>query len=166
MNPAARIVVLGDSVTWGQGLLPAHKFVTLVAAGMNAPSLGDEFPQTLDRGDVLGAVSARTMQFWQDSNTYMAQAVADAGGSVANAAFVQIPFVADNALFAPSPHLWGFTPDLGPEDEVAAQRGQACDLQYPSTFDLVADEICHYASVGHPNIAGAQIISRAILSTF
>ena len=31
MAPLSRIVVLGDSVCWGQGLLPAHKFSTLVA---------------------------------------------------------------------------------------------------------------------------------------
>ena len=30
------LVVLGDSVTWGQGLLDQHKFATLVAAGLNA----------------------------------------------------------------------------------------------------------------------------------
>jgi lysophospholipase L1-like esterase len=299
MNPITRIIVLGDSVTWGQGLLPAHKFANLVAAGLGLPSLGNDafvahsgaiigvhnpattsardgeipvpapmiidqvsavpaplsadlviitggindigvdtivnpltdlgtlraatkqacyddlktllvkvlatftlarvrvtgyfpilspasnplvgsagdpllhllgnfnvgFPQTLERDDVLSAVSDRTMQFWQDSNDYMAQAVADANGGAANAAFVQMPFIADNALFAPMSMLWGFAPDLGPEDEVAVQRGQACDLQYPSPFELVADEICHHASVGHPNVAGAQAISRAILNT-
>ncbi len=39
MAPVSRIVVLGDSVTWGQGLLPQHKFASLVgqALGCAAP---------------------------------------------------------------------------------------------------------------------------------
>jgi len=36
--PLSRIVVLGDSVCWGQGLLPAHKFSTLVANALGTPA--------------------------------------------------------------------------------------------------------------------------------
>jgi len=34
--PAAKLVVFGDSVNWGQGLLPKHKFSTLVAKTLAA----------------------------------------------------------------------------------------------------------------------------------
>lgn len=105
------------------------------------------------------------MQFWNDSNAFMAQAVAATGANADKIQFVPTPFTEDNALFAPAPLLWGFTPDLGPEDEVIFQRGLACDLQYPPVLDLLGNVVCQHASVGHPTVAGAQAISLAILKT-
>lgn len=124
------------------------------------------FPKTLDRGPILDAVTARTMRFWRDSTDCLQRAVSEiTGGYNDRAVFVPAPFTEDNALFAPNPSLWGFAPDLGPEDEVSAQRGKACDLMYGNPVELVQNEICHHASVGHPNVSGAKAIAEAILGT-
>lgn len=124
------------------------------------------FPQTLEREIVLGALSARAMQFWTDSNNYLQQAVRESSsGNAERLAFVRTPFTPDNALFTPNALLWGFGADLGPEDEVATQREAACAIQYPPVPEFFANEVCHLASVGHPNIAGANAISQAILGT-
>jgi lysophospholipase L1-like esterase len=123
------------------------------------------FPQTLEREVILEAVTARTMQFWTDSTSDLQQAVTNTANGDPRTVFVPAPFGPENAVFAPDPLLWGFAPDLGPEDEVARARGVACDTQYPSLLDIVADEICHHASVGHPNVRGAQRIAEAILAT-
>jgi lysophospholipase L1-like esterase len=121
------------------------------------------FPQTLERKAILGALSDRAMQFWGDSNNYIQQAVNEIASD--SLAFVNTPFTPNNALFTSNSMLWGFGNDLGPEDEVAVQREVACALQYPPLTELVANEVCHLASVGHPNVTGAQAISEAILST-
>jgi hypothetical protein len=124
------------------------------------------FPQTLERNIVLRALSDRAMQFWTDSNGYLQQAVNDSSnGNAQRLAFVPTPFTPANALFAPNPLLWGFAEDLGPEDEVATQREAACAVQYPPLTEFLANEVCHLASVGHPDVAGAQAISQAILGT-
>lgn len=54
MAPLSRIVVLGDSVCWGQGLLPAHKFSTLVA---NALGTAATQVQTLAHSGAIIGVS-------------------------------------------------------------------------------------------------------------
>jgi lysophospholipase L1-like esterase len=129
-------------------------------------NFGLGFPQTLERNIVLGALSARAMQFWTDSNNFLQQAVDESSkGNAERLAFVKTPFTPDNALFTPNSFLWGFAQDLGPEDEVAAQREAACAVQYPPLTEFFANELCHLASIGHPNVAGAQAISQAILAS-
>ena len=124
------------------------------------------FPLTLERKLVLGALSDRAMQFWNDSNDYLQQAVTElSNGNAQRLAFITTPFTPDSALFTPNPLLWGFGNDLGPEDEVETQREAACAIQYPPLTELIPNEICHLASIGHPNVAGAEIISQAILDT-
>lgn len=125
-------------------------------------NFGCGFPLTLDRNDILKDLSDRAMQFWTDSDSFLKQAVLETGSN--RFSFIPTPFTPDNALFAPHPLLWGFGPDMGPQDEVAAQRGAACDIQYSSPFEFVQCEICHLASVGHPTVAGARVISQAILN--
>ena len=52
MAPLSRIVVLGDSVAWGQGLLPPHKFSSLVARALG--SAGTQIEVFAHSGAVIG----------------------------------------------------------------------------------------------------------------
>src|SRR5580658_9574934 len=42
MSAISRIATLGDSVTWGQGLVAGHKFANLVAGAFGVPPLGND----------------------------------------------------------------------------------------------------------------------------
>jgi lysophospholipase L1-like esterase len=121
------------------------------------------FLQTLDRDIVVKSLSDRAMRFWTDSTNCIKQAVGELAAP--QLAFVANPFTPNNALFTPNCLLWGFGPDLGPEDEVSAQRAAACNVQYPLPEQFFPNEICHLASIGHPTVAGAQAIANAILTS-
>jgi len=120
-------------------------------------------PSHLERISVIKHIISLTEQFWHDSEKALLQAVSEIGLGK-RMMFAQSPFTEKNALFASEPWLFGFNPDLAPEDEVITLRGGACDAQYPDPLDLVQCEMCHYASIGHPNIIGAEAISTAILN--
>lgn len=121
------------------------------------------FLQTVDRDLALKSLSDRAMRFWTDSTNCIQQAISEL--AVPQLAFVSNPLGPDNALFTPDSLLWGFGPDLGPEDEVSAQRGASCDIQYPLPAQFFPNEICRLASIGHPNVAGSQAIANAILAS-
>src|ERR1700743_2929017 len=59
MNANSRIVTLGDSVSWGQGLLPQHKFANLVAATFGASTSGNNFMMA-HSGAIIGATKPGT----------------------------------------------------------------------------------------------------------
>jgi lysophospholipase L1-like esterase len=121
------------------------------------------FLQTVDRDLVVKSLSDRAMRFWTCSTNCIKQAVSELAAP--QLAFVANPFTPNNALFTPSSLLWGFGPKLGPEDEVSAQRGAACNVQYPLPAQFFPNEICHLASIGHPRVTGAQAIKDAILAS-
>jgi hypothetical protein len=54
-----RLVAFGDSVVWGQGLLPAHKFTTLVYEHLNGgpPANPDDFQLIGHSGATIGAAT-------------------------------------------------------------------------------------------------------------
>ncbi len=60
MNANSRIVTLGDSVSWGQGLLPQHKFANLVAATFGASTSGNNFMMA-HSGAIIGATKPSTV---------------------------------------------------------------------------------------------------------
>ncbi|HEY3861509.1 MAG TPA: hypothetical protein VGO59_06430 [Verrucomicrobiae bacterium] len=121
------------------------------------------FLQTVDRDLVVKSLSDRAMRFWTDSTNCIKQAVSELAAP--RLAFVANPFTPDNSLFTPNSLLWGFGTDLGPEDEVSAQRGASCDIQFPLPVDFFPNEICRLASLGHPKVAGAQAMANAILAS-
>ena len=152
INAAARVCIIGYYPIISPLSNPFAGEIDLLVHLLGHFNVG--FPQTLDHSDVLDLVSARTMQFWIDSTTYLQAAVNDAAsisGWGNRLVFIPTTFSAGNAaLLRLIPWLWGFAPDLGPEDEAAGVRGTACDLMYPIPSDLVPNEICHHASlVGH-----------------
>ena len=122
------------------------------------------YPLTIRRELVFDNVCALAMQFWHDSDKCLALAVRDivtAHGLGNRMLFVRSGFSEHNALFADDPWLFGFSSKFSPEDEVKETRAAACDCFYSS--DPFKRELCHYASVGHPNVTGAAEIADAIM---
>lgn len=128
------------------------------------------FPLGLAKADqnlMALALSARAIQFWQDSEKFLAQAVTESAMQLnlpGRLFFVSTGFNEANALFTDNSLLFGFGPDLAPQDEVIAQRTAACNRQY-SPFDPASRVMCYHASVGHPNVAGSLALSTAIAKT-
>lgn len=128
---------------------------------------GLAIPFHLDRVPIADHIYSLTVQFWRDSEAALAQAVseiASQSGLGNRMKFVSSPFSEEHALFTVEPWLFGFDEELGPEDEVIPQRTNACNVVYPELFNLVSREMCHHASVGHPNIAGANALARSIVN--
>jgi len=126
---------------------------------------GLSIPLFLDRGPIVDHIIANTLQFWKQSDaafTNAAQEITMQFNLGGRLQFVQCPLTEQNALFASDPWLWGFNPDLSPEDEVANSRIASCNAFYTNPLDLVTREQCFHASVGHPNIKGAAQIAAAI----
>ena len=59
MDATSRIVTLGDSVSWGQGLLTQHKFASLVADAFGASSVGNDFILA-HSGAIIGVSDPKT----------------------------------------------------------------------------------------------------------
>ena len=74
--------------------------------------------------------------------------------------FVLPPFGPQNAMLAPDSWIFGIDRDLQPEDPFAADRHAICDRD---ETDLIQRHVCYLASVGHPNVTGAQKIAEAVL---
>jgi lysophospholipase L1-like esterase len=75
--------------------------------------------------------------------------------------FVLPPFGPQNSMFAADSWIFGLDRDLQPEDPFAADRHAICDL---NETDLIQRQTCYLASVGHPNVVGAQKIATAVLA--
>lgn len=133
-----------------------------------------DFPLIFDRSVVVESLIEHAQQFYSCSQASLAKAVADArvrydpGFAIPLAnrmAFVGSGFTDANALFTGTPLLWGFQgPNLDPEDEVIRQRGSSCACKYGEPWDLANRVICEHASVGHPNVAGAEMYAEAIVT--
>ncbi|MBV8635767.1 MAG: SGNH/GDSL hydrolase family protein [Burkholderiaceae bacterium] len=74
--------------------------------------------------------------------------------------FVLPPFSPQNSMLAADSWIFGIDKDLQPEDPFAADRHAVCDRD---ETDLIQRHICYLASVGHPNVIGAQKIAAAIV---
>ncbi len=77
------------------------------------------------------------------------------------AAFASPAFSDANSYAAPSSFLWLVPVPPGPVDEVYAQRGALCQHLPAGDSNFSASE-CPVASVGHPNVTGAQHYAMAI----
>jgi hypothetical protein len=117
-------------------------------------------------------MAARSDLFYQQSNTVLQQAVnfANANPLPGRTRFNQVRFsklvpAPDNSYAAP--HSWQWLMPSPPfyQDDVYSQRHAACDVAAngPSgdpTLD--GGPKCYLASLGHPNVAGAQAYTDAI----
>jgi len=103
----------------------------------------------------------REYQFYNAATGSMMQAVSTLPATPKFADFAD-PLLSDaNAYGAPQTHLWPVPTSPRNADDVFAQRQQLCASLPPSdpTFD---PSTCPYASMGHPNEAGAQQYATAI----
>lgn len=118
-------------------------------------------PFLLPKGPIIDQIVSQCLQFWKDSDTALRQAVNELRGPLnlgPRLMFVPAPFTERNALFADTPWLFGI--GLGPEDEVVDSRQDACAVAHRG--HSAAQALCGFASVGHPNVAGAAAIGDAL----
>jgi hypothetical protein len=119
---------------------------------------------------------SRCKRFADEANQKIQQAVLDVKVANANATdkrrnqqifFAKPNFKQSNAIFASDSWLWGIENDLGPADDeqiggVKNMRNDAChivDSQEPGRTSMTK---CIRASMGHPNVKGAQEYARVI----
>lgn len=75
--------------------------------------------------------------------------------------FVLPPFGPQNSMFAADSWIFGLNGELQAEDPFALERQAICNRE---ESDLVQRHVCYVASVGHPNVTGAQMIAKAVLA--
>jgi hypothetical protein len=156
-HPDCQVIVVGYYPILSEASEPLSIPLLLEALGHDF-----DIAQTLtDRGFILSDPVDLALQFWHESDEALQHAVYQAnqiaGGRVT---FVSPGFTPDNSLFAPASCLWELNPDLSAQDPMRATREQQCQ-QYAPAFPQSV--ICARASVGHPNVTGAQKYADAIL---
>jgi len=122
-------------------------------------------PFFVDPPKVFSKIVKNALLFWKESTTQLQRAV-DAANQVNGASrvfFAVAPFTEANALFTTAPWLFGLDGGFAPQDEVIDARHAVCDL-YVQDIDVLDREICYRASVGHPNLEGANEYAKAILT--
>jgi lysophospholipase L1-like esterase len=128
---------------------------------------GLTLPAGLDVRAGANLVVAKCMQFWHESTSALNRAVAAINVSLPQPRiiFADAGFTEANAIFADTPWLFGLSDDfaMSPQDEVVAERQNACDLAFPVS-DWAARQQCYRASAGHPNALGARMYADAILA--
>jgi hypothetical protein len=81
--------------------------------------------------------------------------------------FVTVSFADENSIFASNAWLHGINSDLSPKDDVAGSRYISCDVASRHSCagqERTTDAFCKRASIGHPNVTGAQKYADAIKS--
>jgi hypothetical protein len=114
-------------------------------------------------------VAANAHVFYADSTKELARAARAANSRIGGkASFACTPFRAENAYAAPQSWLW--LAPIGPvHDEIFDERGVVCgDDIVLTTAGATPESLdwrrlqCQEASIGHPNVAGAQAYFEAI----
>lgn len=163
--PQARIVVTGyfDIISAESKLPELAQYIFVHGTGQDPTGLG-----------VAREIADQSRLFQETSAASLAAAVQEANaeaGEPAMIAFTDPGFGPQNALFASESLLWGLTADriqqraadegltLFPEDPLADLRATGC-----LNNKLVDPIPCLYASVGHPNPAGALRYAEVIIS--
>jgi hypothetical protein len=125
-----------------------------------------------DRPPLVAELAERSAAFVGASHAGLRAAAERVGGVGGGVAFADPGFGADNATFAPQSLLWGLTSenpifarlnlgvDLFPEDPLQSVRLKAC-FEPQQASPLLN---CLFASVGHPNRAGAARYADAIVA--
>lgn len=131
-------------------------------------------PLPFDDSPLVAALVANAEAFAAGATLNLAAAadLVNAETGAAAITFVDPQFGPRNAVFAPEPWLWSLTADnmlsdeldtelpLFPEDPLVGVRSRAC-VEQPVVGSTLT---CAYASVGHPNPAGARAYARAIVA--
>jgi lysophospholipase L1-like esterase len=134
-----------------------------VAEATQAVNPPKPYASFADLPDVAKRMIEAAQRFYAESEKAIGQAVDDANRPPFSQAFVHVtPRIAlDQAVFVtPGPSaLWAvrFTDgSILPLDEVAALRQPLCLEIYSPEHDNASLNECRIASLGHPNVAGAQ----------
>ena len=121
------------------------------------------------QGAIVRALVAAADRFFRESEAAIDRAVADANRTPFSPAFVHVtPGIdPDRTVFtvARDPQLWSLQSDaFEAEDEVAVRRSAICERLGIDRHDLDASAVkeCYVASIGHPNVAGAERYADAI----
>ena len=170
----AKIIVVGYwPIVSSQSDLTAVASLVITAGIVVGPAAAASVGIPLDpvTGAIAGAITSSVLRDKLVAHSSTFAAVSDttllsAVGTVNSAmgagwvSFVRPGFKGENAYAAPSSWLWLVPTDLFPKDEVFAQRQKTCGtVQFQSGADAAK---CVEASMGHPNVPGAQAYANAI----
>jgi lysophospholipase L1-like esterase len=166
--PAARVIVTGY-----YQIVSEDSDVTMLAmllVGVGIPIVG--LPTSVIAGGILTVAAKQIMidrskTFADRSQIEIQRAVQEVNATLASGSrvqFAQPSFGPRNAIFAPDAWIWGVDEDLSPADHenqggVAPQRAQDC-----ASVGSAAPIYCGIASIGHPNVKGANEYFRVIAS--
>ncbi len=166
--PNAKVIVTGY-----YQIVSDDSDVTLLAAllvGVGIPLVG--LPASLIASGVLTAAAKHVMvdrckTFAERAAVEIPTAIHEINAGLPGGPrvqFAQPSFGSRNAIFAPDAWLWGVDPPLSPQDDensggVAPQRAVNC-----AAAGDRAPVYCGIASIGHPNVAGANEYARRIIA--
>lgn len=157
-NPRTRIVLLGYyqilSTFSDRDRVP-H------ACGLHGIHLADILEEL--GAPVLDKIFAQHAFFVEQSTQSLRRAVDEINQGLPSprVTFVLPPFSPQNSMLAPDSWIFGVDLELQPEDPFAAERHVICDRD---ETDIVQRHVCYLASIGHPNVTGAQQITQAVLA--
>jgi hypothetical protein len=162
--PSAKIIVTGY-----YAIISDQTDITLLEAFMIAAGLElGGIPGAVVDGVVTAAVKATVVAqsklFADEANKALAASVAAVNASLKGSPrifFADPMFGPDNAALAPNAFIYGIHSDLSPEDPLAVSgpRANACSLAGSARTNV---EVCKRASVGHPNVKGANAYAKAV----
>jgi lysophospholipase L1-like esterase len=158
-KPTARVVVTGYFPILSDQSHPPLIDAFLAMIGVSTPPFLDVLDSL-----VLDKIAAHCALFYDESSRFFQKAIRQINRSPEGAnrvLFAQPPFTAANAALAPDAWLWGVNLDLSPQDPMKDARHGSCDL---FETDAIQRLTCYRASVGHPNLIGAQKYADAILA--
>jgi hypothetical protein len=182
--PRARIVVTGYFPIVSQASdLTAVTLLLLHVGAMAAPAaIALGIPIDPVTGLITTAVTSKVLKdtlvdhsyaFLTESNAQLGAAAAAANAAMKGdfVSFAPIPYLEQNAYASPQSWLWLVPTDLYPKDEVFTQRLSLCQntallaRTEPPGTDLTGTRAkCIEASMGHPNVEGAQAYTDAVIS--
>ncbi len=157
-NPRTRIVLLGY-----YQILSTYSDRDRVpdVCGMHGIHLADILEKLGDL--VLDKIFSQHAFFAEQSAANLRRAASETNQRLGSEriVFVLPPFGPQNSMLAPDAWIFGIDKDLQPEDPFAADRHATCDRE---ETDLIQRHVCYLASIGHPNVIGAQKIATAVLA--
>jgi lysophospholipase L1-like esterase len=118
---------------------------------------------------IARALVAAANRFFTQSEAAIDEAVADANRAPFSPNFVHVTPNIDPLhtvfTYQPDPQLWSLKDGtIAPEDELVAERYAICDRLGTERHDLDPSAIsaCRIASIGHPNVIGAEQYADSI----
>jgi len=156
-NPQTRIIVTGY-----YQILSAYSDRLRVPHFLGAHGIHLE-DVLLELGElVLDKIFAHHALFAEQSAINLQRAVDETnqrlGGN--RVRFALAPFGPENSALAPDAWIFGIDSDLQAEDPFASERHALCERD---ETDIFRRGTCNLASIGHPNVVGAQKFAAAIL---